>query len=77
MEMIFYSKLLHPLRIRVLNGLETLFAANERESWLAMYLSIFILLHSCSMITRRDEEFAKQLGRTVGLQNSIMEEPSH
>lgn len=65
LEVIMYSTLLRPLRERVLTGLETLLRQNERRNWLTIYFTMFILLHSCSLTTRRDEEFARRIDFSV------------
>lgn len=31
------------------------------EVWLTVYLALFVLLHSCAMLTRRDWEYARQM----------------
>lgn len=65
LEIIMYSTLLRPLRDQVLTGLETLLKENLRRNWLTIYLTLFILLHSCSLTTRRDEQFARRMELTV------------
>jgi hypothetical protein len=65
LELISYSRLLHPFRQQVVAGLESMFKAKPRDCWLTIYLALFVIAHSCSLITKRDEEFARQLGRTV------------
>ena len=60
-EMIAYSKLLRPLSKSVLDQLQSLIIANKRKHWLTIYLTLFMLLHSCAMVTRRDKEYAVQL----------------
>lgn len=60
-ECIVYTKLLRPLSKAVLNQLQALVLTNEKKYWLTIYLTIFILLHNCSMITRRDAEYARQI----------------
>ncbi|KAF8846805.1 hypothetical protein BDZ45DRAFT_608397 [Acephala macrosclerotiorum] len=62
MECIMYTKILRPLSKKVLDSLNDLVKDNKRKYWLTIYFTIFILLHSCSMITKRDEETAKQYG---------------
>jgi len=69
MQCIFYSKFLAPLKKLVLDQLQALVMGGRREHWLTIYLVLFILLHSCSMITRRNEEFAKSLGLPVRFMN--------
>ncbi|KAL3471565.1 hypothetical protein BJX99DRAFT_266617 [Aspergillus californicus] len=60
MECIMYTRILRPLSGRVLAGLKDLVMENKREHWLTIYLTLFILLHSCAMLTRRDWETARE-----------------
>ncbi|KAL4941730.1 hypothetical protein BDV06DRAFT_212435 [Aspergillus oleicola] len=84
MECIMYSRILRPLAHRVLTGLRELVTANKREHWLTIYLTSFILLHSCAMLTRRDWETAREFdmqdiyanligiqGMQAGMQNML------
>jgi hypothetical protein len=60
LEIIAYSTLLQPFRDELLERLEKLIKANKRYYWYTIYLTMFLLLHSCAMITRRDQEVARQ-----------------
>ncbi|GAB1317293.1 Zn(2)-C6 fungal-type domain-containing protein [Madurella fahalii] len=60
MECILYSKVLRPVHRKLLGQLNELVKENKRQYWLTIYLTMFILLHSCSMISRRDWETARQ-----------------
>ncbi|KAL4911528.1 hypothetical protein BDW74DRAFT_143075 [Aspergillus multicolor] len=62
MECIMYTRVLRPLCGRVLTGLKDLITENKREHWLTIYLTLFVLLHSCAMLTRRDWETAREFG---------------
>lgn len=75
MECIMYTKVLRPLSKKVLEGLNDLVKDNKRTYWLTIYFTIFILLHSCSMITKRDEETAQQYGLQVGARHLISTRP--
>ena len=55
-ECIVYTKRPRPLSKAVLTQLQTLVLANEKKHRFAIYLTAFIVLHSCSMITSRDVE---------------------
>lgn len=66
-ECIVYTKLLRPLSRAVLGRLQALVLANKKKYWLTIYLTTFILLHSCSMITRRDAEYARQISLQVSV----------
>jgi hypothetical protein len=65
MECIMYTRILRPLSNRVLSVLKDLVTENKREHWLTIYLTLFILLHSCAMLTRRDFETAREFGLGV------------
>jgi len=67
MECILYTKVLRPMHTRLLAQLNSLVKANKREYWLTIYLTMFILLHSCAMVSRRDWETARQYGLKVEL----------
>ena len=67
LEVVTFSTLQRPLMNRVLRQLQELIAANDKKNWFAIYLGLFILLHSCSMTTRRDQEYARQMLMTVSL----------
>ena len=61
LEVITFSTLQRPLMTKVLRQLKALLLANDRRNWFTIYLGLFILLHSCSMTSRRDEEYARQM----------------
>ena len=65
MECIVYTRLLRPLSKAVLSQLHQLIYANKKHFWFTIYLTTFLLLHSCSMITRRDTEYARQISLSV------------
>ena len=64
-QVISYSRLLKPFRKAVLNQLQGFITAYKRKHWLSIYLTLFILLHSCSLITRRNAQYARQLSLEV------------
>lgn len=64
-QVISYSTLLRPFSKAVLSQLQAFITANKRKHWLTIYLTLFILLHSCSLITRRNAQYARQLGLKV------------
>lgn len=51
-----YAKVmvLDPLKKKVLQGLQRLLQGNRPESWFTIYLAMFVLLHSCGLLTARD-----------------------
>lgn len=65
-QIIAISKILRPLKKRVVSHLASMSsAADTRKNWFAIYLTYFILLHSCAMVTRRDQEYAAQINHPV------------
>ncbi len=64
-ECILYSKVLRPMSKKILYDLQHLVLANKKSYWLTIYLTIFILLHSCTIVTKRDEETARQYNLKV------------
>jgi hypothetical protein len=67
MECILYTKVLRPVHKKLLDQLSFLVKENKREYWLTIYLTTFILLHSCAMVSRRDWETARQYNLKVSL----------
>ena len=65
MEVIVTVMILLPMKKLVLNGLEKLFRENKRELWFTIYLSMFILLHSCALLTEADNRRARKQGMEV------------
>ncbi len=64
-ECIYYKTLLQPLSKKVRDQLQDLIYDGRKKYWWTIYLTTFILLHSCSIITRRDAELATQLSLPV------------
>ncbi|KAK5702417.1 hypothetical protein LTR17_022344 [Elasticomyces elasticus] len=60
MECIMYSRVLRPVSKRVLDTLQSLVLEQKPCYWYTIYLCCFVLLHSCAMQTKRDEETAHQ-----------------
>ncbi|KAI0599895.1 hypothetical protein F4775DRAFT_548764 [Biscogniauxia sp. FL1348] len=58
LECIYYTKFLRPLSRNVLRSLMALLTTRDKKYWFTIYLVLFMLLHSCSMVTRRDMETA-------------------
>lgn len=59
-ECINYTTFLRPWSKAVLKQLNELVLAKRRDYWITIYYAMFVLLHSCAMMTRRDEETARQ-----------------
>ncbi|RDW57318.1 hypothetical protein BP5796_12768 [Coleophoma crateriformis] len=61
-QIIAFSRILRPLKKSVLKHLSNMgSAADTRKNWFTLYLTYFLLLHNCSLVTRRNEEYARQL----------------
>jgi hypothetical protein len=66
-QIIAYSKILKPLKESVVKQLSSMdSAADTRKYWFTIYLTYFVLLHSCALVTRRNEEYARQIDAKVG-----------
>jgi hypothetical protein len=65
LELIMTLDILRPLRRQVLNQLQKMMAANKRKSWFTIYLSCFILLHSCSLATAWHYKYSRRNGVKV------------
>jgi len=80
LELIAFSMLLKPLSKAVLSELQTMIMANKKKIWLTIYLTVFLLFHSCAVMTRRDEEYARQIvlevRRIINLKYSSLSPPA-
>lgn len=65
LELIMHTRVLRPMTRAVLRSLEDLVVENKPQHWLTIYLTMFILLHCCSILTRREWELAMQCGFMV------------
>lgn len=65
LEMIATSEVLEPLKKEVLQSLWRLIEKGKPESWFAIYLCSFILLHSCAMLTDFEKRQAIKYGLKV------------
>jgi hypothetical protein len=70
MELIMYTRVLRPASKRVLDSLKSLVLEQKPCYWYTIYLCCFMLLHSCAMQTKRDEETARQYNLRVSLSSS-------
>jgi hypothetical protein len=64
-ELLTTVAVLLPMKQAVLKGLQALMKANQTKSWFAVYLCLFILLHSCSLLTKAESARAKREPRYV------------
>ncbi|KAI0878291.1 hypothetical protein GGS24DRAFT_444243 [Hypoxylon argillaceum] len=69
LQCVMYTKFLIPLSKAVLNRLNEMVICNNRKYWLTIYLVIFVLLHNCTLTTRRNEQFARQMSLTTRFAN--------
>ena len=61
-DCIIYNKFFQPLSDSILKYLDDLFKKKTHDVWLTVYLALFVLLHNTAMLTKRDEEYARQAG---------------
>jgi hypothetical protein len=65
LQVVVVTTVLQPLKQTVLERLQNLIHANKPRSWFTIYLCIFILLHSCALLTNADSKKAKKQGLQV------------
>lgn len=66
LELILTLEVLQPLRKEVLKQLEKTVAANKPKSWFTIYLTCFIMLHSCSLAIAWHYKYSRRNGCKVG-----------
>lgn len=64
-QFIVTQKLQAPLRTKILELLQKLTLAQRPSNWFCIYLSTFILLHNCSLLTEHDVGYARKHGLKV------------
>jgi hypothetical protein len=64
-ELIMTAVVLQPLKKSVLTQLQELIKANRSQSWFTIYLCLFVLLHSCALLTSFENMQAKKYGLQV------------
>lgn len=64
-ELMTTTQILQPLRVAVLKRLQRLIEANEMRLFFPVYLCLFVLLHSCSILTQDENRQAKKYGLAV------------
>ena len=67
-ELITTTRILQPLKRSILRTLQRLIQANKFRNWFPIYLCVFLLLHSCSILTLDENRAARKYGLQV---NSI------
>lgn len=61
LECILYTRFLRPLSKGIQDLLDDLMKKRTHDTWLTVYLALFVLLHSCALLTKRDAEYARQM----------------
>ncbi|KAF2102645.1 hypothetical protein NA57DRAFT_71633 [Rhizodiscina lignyota] len=76
MEVIVTAMILQPAQKQVLRLLNKVFEESKKQrSWFSIYLALFILLHSCALLTEGDNKKAKKQGSAARyFRNSLIEE---
>lgn len=59
-ELLTTAHVLLPMRREVLKGLQKLMKANLSRSWFSIYLCMFLLMHSCALLTKAENVRAKR-----------------
>jgi hypothetical protein len=62
MEIAVTVMILQPAKEEVLKLLKELIQENQRRSWFAIYLCMFVLLHSLALLTAGDNKKARKQG---------------
>ena len=65
-ELIATCAVLNPMRKLVLGRLRNLIEKNMSRSWFTIYLCLFIILHSCALLTEFENRQARKYGLPVG-----------
>ncbi|MCJ1404943.1 hypothetical protein MMC11_008169 [Xylographa trunciseda] len=74
-ELMTTTRILQPLKKAVLKRLQRLVKKNDMRSWFSIYLCMFVLLHSCSILTADEYRQAKKYGlKTRYVYDSFVEE---
>ncbi|KAI0107583.1 hypothetical protein GGR51DRAFT_548432 [Nemania sp. FL0031] len=76
-ELIATATVLNPMSKRALGSLRKLIEKKRAASWFTSYLSIFILLHSCALLTDFESRQARKLGLKTRYYGNFVEELHH
>lgn len=81
-ELMTTARILQPLKKAVLQRLQRLIKANGLRCWFSIYLYLFVLLHSCSVLTADEHKQARKQGMKVtfsiqGRRRPILTLPRH
>lgn len=75
MEIIMTAEILRPAKEQILQLLRDLMQGSQRQSWFTIYLALFILLHSCAMMTANNIRRARKHGIQVSRNSSHVLKP--
>ena len=64
-ELMMTVHVLQPLKQEVLHGLQKLIEAKRNHYWFTIYLTVFVLLHSCALLTQFEHRQARKYGLEV------------
>lgn len=70
-ELLTTACVLLPMKQEVLKGLQKLMKANLTRSWFTIYLCMFLLMHSCALLTRAESLRAKREPRNSELHTQV------
>jgi hypothetical protein len=65
LDILWRVRILQQLQKNILDGLWHLMAANKPQSWMTIYLCVFILLHNCSILTLDRYRRARKHGKKI------------
>jgi len=77
MEIIMTARILLPMKKQILRLLRDLIHERKRQSWFTIYLTLFILLHSCAMLTAANIKRAQKQGIQGGYFDEKLIEELH
>jgi hypothetical protein len=75
-ELLTTAMVLLPMKQAVLKGLQALMRANQTRSWFTIYLSMFVLMHSCSLLTQAERVRATREPQTSQHHSQVTIRPS-
>lgn len=67
LEVIMTATILRPAKKEVLKRLKDIMLEGHRRSWFTIYLAMFVMLHSCTLLTAGDNKKARKQGLEVRL----------
>ena len=70
-ELLTTACVLLPMKREVLKGLQMLMKANQTKSWFTIYLCMFLLMHSCALLTQAENLRARREPRISDLHPQV------